>query len=207
MNKNKRFDYFACLVNMSKIALQEARYLEEILCDFQPDELKVHCDKMHKLEHECDLIKHQLTTALVREFLPPIDREDLFRLSHITDNLTDSVENLLIYLYMANVTTLREDVKEFLSLTVRCCEGTVKLLEEFPNFKKSEKLREYAILLNDLEEQGDSLYTEAVRRLSCQAADVRELIEWRAIYKNFEKCFDAAESIADNVESVVLKNT
>ncbi len=207
MKKTKRFDYFACLVNMSKLALREAKYLEEILCDFRPQDLKAHCDKMHDLEHECDVVKHELTTALVREFLPPIDREDLFRLAHITDNLTDSVENLLIYLYMANITALRADVKEFLSLTVQCCEGAVMLLEEFPHFKKTEKLREYFILLNDLEEKGDALYTQAVRNLSCETIDVRQLIEWRAIYKNFEKCFDAAESIADNVESVVLKNT
>ncbi len=207
MKKNKKhFDYFGCLVDMSRFALQEAEFLKEILSNFQPENLKEQCNTMHKFEHECDLIKHQLTTALVREFLPPIDREDLFNLAHITDNLTDSVENLIIFLYMANVTTLRDDTQKFLDLTVQCCESTVKLLEEFPHFKKSEKLHEYLVLLNDLEEQGDTLYTEAVHRLSCDSSDLREIIEWRSIYKNFEKCFDASESIADNIESVVLKN-
>ncbi len=207
MKKNKKnFDYFGCLVNMSKFALQEAQFLKEILLNFHPENLKEQCNKMHQFEHECDLIKHELTTALVREFLPPIDREDLFHLAHITDNLTDSVENLLILLYMANVTLLRDDTEKFLTLTVQCCEGTVKLLEEFPYFRKSQKLKEYLILLNDLEEEGDRLYTEAVHRLSRESTDVREIMEWRSIYKNFEKCFDAAESIADNIESVVLKN-
>ena len=83
----------------------------------------------------------------------------------------------------------------------------MRLLKEFRNFKKSEKLREIIILLNDLEEKGDRLYVEAVRRLSQEAQTTRELIEWRDVYKNFEECFDAAESIADNVESVVMKNT
>ena len=61
--------------------------------------------------------------------------------------------------------------------------------------------------MNDLEEKGDRLYAEAVRRLSREAQTTREVIEWRDIYRNFENCFDAAESIADNIESVVMKNT
>jgi uncharacterized protein Yka (UPF0111/DUF47 family) len=48
---------------------------------------------------------------------------------------------------------------------------------------------------------------DAVRKLSSTAKTTREIIEWRDVYSNFEKCFDAAESIADNVESVVLKNS
>ncbi len=208
MKRNKKnFDYFACLVDMSNFALQEAQFLKEILSDFHPESLKKYCDEMHKFEHECDVVKHGLTTALVREFLPPIDREDLFRLAHVTDNLTDSVENVLTLLYMSNITTLRKDTEKFLDLTVQCCEGAVKILKEFPNFRKSEKLREYLILLSDLEEQGDVLYMEAVHRLSCESTDLREIMEWKNVYKDFEKCFDAAESIADNIESVVLKNT
>ena len=69
------------------------------------------------------------------------------------------------------------------------------------------KLKELIIVLNDLEERGDKLYTEAVRRLSREAETTREVIEWRDVYRNFENCFDAAESIADNIESVVMKNS
>ena len=135
------------------------------------------------------------------------DREDLFRLSHVTDNLTDSVESVVAFLYMADIKKLRPDACEFADLIIECCENTVKLLGEFKNFKKSEKLKELIIVLNDLEERGDKLYTEAVRRLSREAETTREVIEWRDVYRNFENCFDAAESIADNIESVVMKNS
>ena len=48
---------------------------------------------------------------------------------------------------------------------------------------------------------------EAVRKLSREAESTREVIEWRDVYRNFENCYDAAESIADNIESAVMKNT
>ncbi len=205
--KKKNFDYFECLVNMSVYALEEAKLLKGILADFNPDELEEQRLRIHELEHRCDMEKHDMTTALVREFLPPIDREDLFRLSHVTDNLTDSVESVVAFLYMADIKKLRPDACEFADLIIECCENTVKLLGEFKNFKKSEKLKELIIVLNDLEERGDKLYTEAVRRLSREAETTREVIEWRDVYRNFENCFDAAESIADNIESVVMKNS
>ncbi len=205
--KKKNFDYFESLVNMSLYALEEANLLRSVLADFDPDKLEEQRAQMHVLEHKCDMEKHEMATALVKEFLPPVDRDDLFMLSHVTDNLTDSVESVAVFLYMADIRTLRPDTLEFADLIIECCENAVRLLKEFRNFKKSEKLREIIILLNDLEEKGDRLYVEAVRRLSQEAQTTRELIEWRDVYKNFEECFDAAESIADNVESVVMKNT
>ena len=205
--KKKNFDYFESLVNMSVYALEEANLLKSIFVDFKPEELEEQRSRMHDLGHRCDMEKHDLTTALVKEFLPPVDRDDLFRLSHVTDNLTDSVESVVAFLYMADIKSLRADAVAFAELIIECCENAVRLLKEFRNFKKSEKLKDIVITLNDLEEKGDRLYAEAVRRLSREAQTTREVIEWRDIYRNFENCFDAAESIADNIESVVMKNT
>ena len=151
--KKKSFDYFEALVNMSLYALEEAKLLKDILSDFKPEVLEEQRARMHELEHRCDMEKHDMTTALVKEFLPPIERDDLFRLSHVTDDLT------------------------------------VRLLKEFKNFKKSDKLKGFVITLNDLEEKGDRLYVEAVRKLSREAESTREVIEWRDVYRNFENCY------------------
>lgn len=205
--KNKNFDYFASLVKMSSFALEEARCLKKICTEFNPEKLEENKDSMHALEHACDMEKHEFAKALVREFLPPVERDDLFRLAHITDDLVDCVEGVVVFFYMADIREMREDVVVFADLVIACCEKASVLLEEFRNFKKSpEKLKQAIIALNDLEEQGDKLYMDAVRKLSSSAKSTREVIEWRDVYRIFEKCYDAAESIADNVESVILKN-
>jgi len=206
-NSKKNFDYFESFVTMTEYALQEANLLKEILTDFDSSRIVEEREKMHALEHACDMVKHEMTTALIKEFLPPVDREDLFTLSHITDNLTDEVENVLVFIYMADIKTLRSDTRQFVDLVIECCQNAVGLMREFKNFKKSDKLKSLIIEINDLEEKGDKLYEEAVRRLSREDVSTREIIEWRDMYRNFEKCFDAAESIADNIESVVMKNS
>lgn len=203
----KNFDYFESLVKMSEFALEEAKYLKEMLSDYHPEKLEEQKTHLHELEHRCDMEKHDLTTALVKEFLPPIEREDLFKLAHVTDNLTDCVESVAVFLYMADIQNLRDDVPKFVDLVIECCVGVTEVLREFPNFKKSDKLLSLIVALNDLEEQGDKLYMEAVRSLSRTAKTTREVIEWRDVYKTFENCYDASESVADNVESAVMKNS
>ncbi len=206
-NKKKTFDYFQSFINMSNYALQEAQILQDYLANFDPLMLEAKCNEIHKLEHACDGEKHAMTTELIRDFLPPVDREDLFRLAHVTDNLTDSVEHIMDFLYMANITKLRDDVAKFTAHTLLCCQTVVELMKEFRTFKKSDKIKSLLILLNDYEEQGDKLYFTAVHTLSCTATTTREVIEWRDIYKIFENSFDSAESVADNIESIIMKNS
>ncbi len=204
--KGKKTDYFQCLVEMAKYSLAEAQLLKETISSFDEKTLAENIKKMHQLEHSCDMLKHEMTSALVKEFLPPIDREDLFELSHVTDELTDKVESVLIFFYMANITSLRDDTMSFVDLIIESCQHAVQMMNEFHNFRRSVTLKEHIIKINDLEEQGDRLYMEAVRRLSCSSESTRTIIEWRDVYRNFEACFDAAEKIADTIESAMMKN-
>ncbi len=206
-DRKRKFDYFECLVNMSEFALKEARLLKDTFDNFGNVDMEAVRKEMHTLEHGCDIVKHSLAAALVKEFLPPIDREDLFLLGHVTDTLTDKIESVLIFFYMANITALRDDAKDFADMIISCCENVVDMLKEFKNFKKPEKIREYIVKINDLEEAGDKLYINAVRRLSLSETDTRTVIEWRDVYRSFEECCDAAEKIADEIESTIMKNS
>ena len=49
----------------------------------------------------------------MREFLPPIDREDIMELSGTIDDVTDSIEDVLLRLYMFNIRTLRPEAQAF----------------------------------------------------------------------------------------------
>lgn len=203
--RKEKYNYFDAFVQMSAFAKQEAQLLFDTLSNYDVEKLKDVRHQMHQLEHECDEVKHTLTTALVKDFLPPVDREDLFTLSHVTDELTDKVESVLNFLYMANVTKLRDDTLSFVQLMISCCDGVSRLLQEFRNFRHPAKLLEIIIEINDLEEQGDRVYMDAVHNLSVSEQDTRTIIEWRDVYHTFENVFDCAEKIADCVESVIMK--
>ncbi len=199
--------YFDTFTKGVSFSCEAAALLRTCFEDYQPDTLRTRIDEMHTIEHTADEVKHEMMERLVKEFLPPIEREDIMELSHAIDEVTDCIEDVLLRMYMFNVTALRADVMEFTNVISRCCEAMKEMTVELPNFRKPGKLRERIIEINRLEEEGDRLYTEAMRRLYTEEKDPVAVIAWTAMYDRLEKCCDGCEHVADAVEQIIMKNT
>ena len=195
MKSKKKFDYFASLCRMAEFAAEEARLLGRFAKNFAYEKTAELRAATHATERRCDEEKHAFSAALLREFLPPVDREDLLTLARAADDLADDVDGVAAFLYMADIKALRADAADFTDLISEACE------------KAAEMLNELIAEVNEIEKRGDVLYERAVRALSVESRSTREVIEWRDIYKKFERCFNAAEALADAAETAVLKNS
>ena len=211
-NKEKKqkkagYSYFAFFCEMIECACEASTALNAMFSNFESANLRQEADVIHEIEHAADLKKHDMMSQLLREFLPPIDREDIVNISHVLDEIVDLIEEVVLCLYMNDIQKCRPDVQPMMALIVKQCEELQKLMAEFENYKKSDKLRQSIIVINTLEEEGDRLYLEAMRNLKLTCSDPFEMIAWRDIYSSLEDCSDACEKVADAVEEVVMKNT
>ena len=201
---DKYFDWFDKMAEQCRLA---SLLLYDTLKKFEPNMLHSKMAQMHNIEHEADNERHALLRALARDFITPIDREDIIALADAIDNVTDSIEDVLMRIYMFNRITIRENALKMASIIVDCCEVLKKALFEFRNFKKSNKLHDFIVKVNNLEEQGDGLYTEAVRELYISGADYLEITSWGHIFNYLEKCCDTCEDVTEIMESIILKNS
>ena len=211
-NKEKKqkkagYSYFAFFCEMIECACEASTALNAMFSNFESANLRQEADVIHEIEHAADLKKHDMMSQLLREFLPPIDREDIVNISHVLDEIVDLIEEVVLSLYMNDIRKCRPDVQPMVALIAKQCEELRKLMAEFENYKKSDKLLESIIVINTLEEEGDRLYLEAMRNLKLTCSDPFEMIAWRDIYSSLEDCSDACEKVADAVEEVVMKNT
>ena len=138
---------------------------------------------------------------------PPIEREDIVSLSQNIDNVTDKVEDILLRVYMNNVSRIGEDALAMMDVVVQCCEAVRELLQEFADFRRSKNLKKVIIRINDLEEAEDKLFMTSMRKLYIESKDPIHIIAWREIYIYLERCADACEHVADVVESIIMKNS
>ncbi len=198
--------YFDNFVLCADCALRAAQMLEKTLENYNPDAVLEQMNKIHEIEHEGDGIKHETMSKLVKEFLPPIEREDIIEISQHIDDVIDMIDDVFMRFYTYDVKTVREDAIAFTNIIVKCCETLKEIMEEFVNFKKSSKLREKIIEINNYEDEGDRMYIANMHKLFETVTDTKELIAWREIYNYMEKCADSCEDVADAIESVVLKN-
>ena len=151
MAKKHSFDYFEAFVKAVDSSCAAASLLNDTLRNFDPDRLEESMTAMHKIEHAADGDKHRMMKVLIREFLPPIEREDVTELTQKIDDVTDALEDVLVKIYTFNIRTIRPEALEFMDIIVACCCSLKKAVQEFRNFKKSGLLSDCIIEVNDLE--------------------------------------------------------
>lgn len=206
MAKGDKF-YFENFVASTMLSKKAAAYLVECLENYNPETIEQMMAAMHEIEHQADTKKHEMNAALAKAFVTPVDREDLDMLSHQLDDVTDKIEEVLQMFYINNIQTVEPAAVEFAKNIVKSCDLLCALMSEFENFKRSKKIRELIIALNDVEEDCDRLYLKSIRALSKNSTDALVTIGLRDIYEHLEACADACEHVSECVGTVIMKNT
>ena len=142
MAKKQDSFYFDNFVACAEDSCRAAQMLKEALTDFHPDSMKEQLDRLHEVEHSADMKKHDMLDHLAKEFLPPIEREDIVSLSQNIDNITDKVEDVMLRVYMNNVRTIEPNALKMTDIIIGCCEAVKELLVEFRNFKRSKSIKQ-----------------------------------------------------------------
>ncbi|MEN6634729.1 MAG: DUF47 family protein [Clostridiaceae bacterium] len=208
MKKQRSNEYFEGFVSGMESACKAAEYLEILVEHFDPEKLADQIDEIHAIEHAADINKHTLMQKLAKEFITPIEREDIILLLQQIDNVTDFIEDVVRKMFMYNTQSVRQEALEFAAIIKQCCYESRDALKELPGFQKnSERLEQAIVKVNDFEEQGDRLYCAGMRRLYCENAQALERITWTKLFDVMEACCDACEDVMESVELVVMKNS
>ena len=204
--KKQELNYYDEFIKNIEIAYQISNILKEYIDKFKTEDSEEIEQKVHKLENDADYNLHNLKNYLVKDFLPPIDREDIIILVNKIDDVIDNLDEIVIDFNILNVTDLREDINDFIDLI---CKITIKLkdmMNYFKNMKKYDETKKIIIDINNLEEQGDKLFENAIKNLYNTQKDAIEILKWHKIYECIENSIDSCESVADCVEEVLMKN-
>ena len=207
MKKKEEYNYFNEFVKNSKYIVESAEILKETIANYSETKLEENIAKVHKLENEADKTLHDMRSYLIKDFLPPIDREDIVLIGHRLDDIEDYLDEILINFNILNISNVREDALEFTELLIKCANSVKDALENFENFKKAEVVKEKTIAINVLEERADRMFEKAMKKLYKEEKDPLEIIKWTTIYNCMENTTDACEKIADCLEDVVMKNS
>ncbi len=205
-NKADKF-YFENFIAAGECSEKAAQCLAEYLKNYDATEIEGYLVRIHEIEHAGDSKRHEMSAALARAFVTPVDREDLALISNNIDQVTDVLEEIVQHLYIDRIKTILPEAIVFADKLVECCSLMTDMLREFENFKKPAKLHNMIIELNSKEEECDVLYLKSILAIYDHCTEPLEIIFWREIFEHLEKCADACEHVGDVVETVVMKNT
>ncbi len=182
--------------------LTQAAKLQTQLFD-DPARMAEHVASIKAVEHEADVLTHDVITRLNKSFVTPFDREDIHELASRLDDVVDLIDGTARRAVMFRITTVREPARQLAAVIVRAAD---RLEQAVVAIKKPKIVIERGQEIKALEEEGDAIYHEAVGRLFDGGEDPIEVMRWKELYDTMERTLDQCEDVANVLESIALKN-
>ena len=193
------FDLFTEVANRNKEAAQFLRDLFEAA----PDRRTPIVEAIKRLEHEADQVTHEVVNRLDRTFITPLDREDIYQLASDLDDVMDAMDGCARRAQIFRLGVAPPGVRRLTEVIQRM---VVVLAEAVSRLKKGDDVMRFCVEAKRLEEEGDSIYHEALGQMFEKERDAIEIIKWKEIYDNLERTLDQAEDVANVVESITIKH-
>lgn len=162
--------------------------------------------EMEDLEHQNDMITHNIFLELGRNFITPFDREDIHSLASALDDIADymyaSAKKINVYRIDPTTDTgMQKTADAILTAVLAVNEAVVELR----NLKNTQKIIECVIKINSAENNADDLFDLSIEKLFDSNVDFKELIKKREIYQVLEIVTDKCEDAGNVIESIVVK--
>lgn len=196
-------DFFELFESAARNLHEGARLLKELMEDYNNAEEKT--KKIFGVENEGDLITHETIKRLNKTFITPIDREDIHALISRIDDILDLIDGTADRMIVFKV---KEPTREAITLS-KVIFSTTEAISKAISYLKGKNygyINDYCIKINQLENEGDRIYRDAVGNLFESEKDPMVVIKWREIYKNMEDAMDRCEDVANILEGIVLKH-
>lgn len=164
-----------------------------------------HAKAAKELENKGDDYTHKVVELLNRIFVTPLEREDIFALAMDIDDVTDLIEAAMSRMALYGIKDGNGHLRSLARVVGECTE---QLFEGVTRLRKRNlaEIRDYAVRINELENEADAILRQALGELFQGAPDVLHVIKMKEIYETLEAATDSCEDVANTLESVVMRH-
>lgn len=168
--------------------------------------------KLKDLEREADSVGHEVMDHLRKNFITPLEGEDIDLLRQNLDDIIDFIERSVNRLYIYKISQpFPKEVGEYVKVIVEAAGEIKEGINEIKNVKKyHDSLHRRCEKLNTLENTGDEINRRALSGLVNGPCDdccrVMEVIKLKEIYETLENAIDCCENVGNMFESIMIKN-
>jgi uncharacterized protein Yka (UPF0111/DUF47 family) len=194
--------FFPMFGELAEKLSQAADLLAQLFAD--PERLQELVQKIKDVEHQADVLTHDIIVRIDKSFVTPIDREDIHLLASRLDDVIDLVDGVARRAQMFRIRQYRPQAAELADVLRR---GAFSLTEAVQNLKKPKVILQRSGELKKLEEEGDAIYHAAIGSLFDDGADALEVIKWKELFDKLEDAVDLCDDVWNVVESIAIKNS
>jgi uncharacterized protein len=195
-------EYFTLFSQVTEKIQDASTALVDMLQDKSAN-FEAHAKRIKDAEHACDELTHTITTKLNKSFITPFDREDIFTLIVALDDVCDYVDAGARAMIMYGIT---EVTPHSIQLAKVIQSQAMEIHSAVSMLSKPDGLNQHIVEIHRLENEADDVYFRAIGELFNKTTDPLTVIKWKELYEILENATDRCESVANIIESVILKH-
>ena len=194
--------FFVLFNELAKRLKEAARLLTKLFAE--PDRLEHYVAAIKTVEHEADVLTHDVRARIDRSFVTPIDREDIHLLATELDDVIDLIDGTARRVLMFHINETREPARRLAETIAKAAD---RIEAGVAAIKQPAVVAACSRDIKKLEEEGDAIYQEAVGGLFAGTPDALEVIKWKELYDTLERTVDQCQGVGHVLESISLKNS
>jgi uncharacterized protein len=198
-DERKFFEHFTGIAARLTTA---ATLLEQALDD--PARLPELLGQIDRVQRETDEAAHDLDLNVDKLFVPPMDREDIHLLSTRLGLVADFIGGTARRALSLRATTRREPAVVMARLIVRAAR---EIEAAVGHIRTGDEVLTRCLAIKQAEEEGDAVWEAAVTELFAGTPDPVDVIRWKALYDQLEDTLDACDDVANELETITVKQT
>jgi hypothetical protein len=189
------------LIRQAEFTHQGLQLLQSYTRDPQPETAQ----QLRSVEKDADEVRRMLIDELNRNFITPLDREDIFALSRAVDDVVDYADTTLDEMVLLGIepTPFLERMASLLTDAAAEIHKGVLRLQDRPSVAN-----EHAMRAKALENRVERIYREAIADLFSRPRDldhVVEMLKLREIYRHLSNAADRGDEAANVIADIVVK--
>jgi hypothetical protein len=160
--------------------------------------------RLREHEHAGDTVTHRVIHELDSTFVTPFDRQDIYQLATLLDDVMDSMEAAADFVVLTKLESLPSEMTrqvELLQRAARCTHEAMGRLSSLTG------LAPYWIEVNRLENEADQVYRGLLSRLFGGSFDALTVLSLKQVADDLEDAADAFEHVANVVETIAVKES
>jgi len=196
--------FFDLFEELGIACTQAAELLVAITDDYT--DIKNRAHKMEELEHKGDEISHRIYEQLNRNFITPLEPEEINRLTMALDDILDYIEGTTLMMMNYGITDTDAAMKELAQLVFLSVNEIALAVKAIRKIKDPSYIEERCIEVNRLENLADDVTAHAITELF-KGGDAITIIKLKDIYQNLESATDKCEDAANVLSDIAIRHS
>lgn len=163
--------------------------------------------KIEELEATIEEITHKTHLELSKNFITPFDREDIHALVRSMDDVADYMHGAASRMRLYQVEKITKSIRKLTEINLEACQQIGLAIKELKDLKNLKAISDACKKINKLESKADTVFDKAVADLFENETDAKNIIKYKEVLSALESASDKCKSVANVLESVVVKHS